>query len=799
MKKLFFSALLLVFSQLPLGAQSNYCKHQNPNPGTLASVNDTRSDSIDIVKTTINLTITDFANQQISGNAAIDFKAKVNGINILRLDLIALTVDSVLINGNALVFDHTAEIIRIQLPTTYNAQQGDLAVVYYHGTPVTDASGYGGFDFSGQYAYSIGVGFEAIPHNFGRCWYPCFDNFVERCLFDFNITTSTANTAVCNGTLLNTTDNGNGTRTFFWSLAEEIPSYLSCVAVAPYVSVTDSYPTVAGGNIPVLMHCLAIDSTKLKNSFANLDVAFATFEDRFGPYRWERVGYVLVPFQAGAMEHTTCISYPTFLVNGQTTYESTMAHELAHMWFGNLVTCDKAEEMYLNEGFADYCQYVFYEGLIGYNRYIGEIRNNHRKVLNFSRALDGDFYAISNVPQTVTYGSTTYEKGADVIHTLRSYMGDSLFFGGLKYYLNNNMFDDVNSDTLQRDLEDFSGFNLDDFFTDWVHQPGFPQFSVDSFHVAPSGQNYTVTTYIHQRLHHANTFAHNVPFNITFRGADWATNSQPALVSGEFTTLTHTVPFVPVMTNLNTDDRISHAVTTESKVFKQTGSVSMVNAFMSINPISITDSAFVIVEHNWVAADNHVDNTDNVVVSPDRFWRVTGIAPEGFVAKAVLGYNGRTTGTSSGWLDHGLITGGEDSLILLYRPSPFYPWKKYSNAVKNTQGGTTDKIGRFDVDTLRFGEYCFGKGEAAVNVPENAFKANKLVVYPNPATSVLTIQSDVVFEKGAEISIINAMGVLVNTLTVPDVTDRLQINLNNLPADVYYLRTGTSYARFVVM
>jgi hypothetical protein len=84
-------------------------------------------------------------------------------------------------------------------------------------------------------------------------------------------------------------------------------------------------------------------------------------------------------------------------------------------------------------------------------------------------------------------------------------------------------------------------------------------------------------------------------------------------------------------------------------------------------------------------------------------------------------------------------------------------------------------------------------------VPENAFKANKLVVYPNPATSVLTIQSDMVFERGAEISIINAMGVLINSLTVPDVTDRLQINLNNLPAGVYYLRTGTSYARFVVM
>jgi hypothetical protein len=136
---------------------------------------------------------------------------------------------------------------------------------------------------------------------------------------------------------------------------------------------------------------------------------------------------------------------------------------------------------------------------------------------------------------------------------------------------------------------------------------------------------------------------------------------------------------------------------------------------------------------------------------------------------------------------------------LLYRPNCSYPWKKFGPATKNTQGNTTDKIGRFDVDTFKFGEYCFGRGDAAVNVAENAFKANKLIVYPNPATSVLTIQSDLVFEQGAEVTIINAMGSLVKTLTVPEVTDRFQINLNNLPTGVYYLRSGTSYARFVVM
>lgn len=798
MKKFTLSALLLVFSLLQLSAQS-HCKNQNPNPGILASVNDTRSDSIDILKTTINLNITDFANSSISGNAKLNFKAKVNGITVLRVDLLSLTVDSVKKNNQLLAFNHVNEVVGITLPGTLSANQTDSVVIYYHGQPVTDPSTYGGFYFEPPYAYAIGVGFEAIPHNFGRCWFPTFDNFVERCLFEFNITVSTTNTAVCNGTLNTVIDNGNSTRTFNWTLRDEIPSYLASVAVAPYTSVNTSYPSVAGGSVPVSLYAVPADTNKLKNSFVNLQSAFNTYENRFGPYVWERVGYVLVPFDAGAMEHATNIAYPTFLVNNLTTFEETMAHELSHLWFGDLVTCDKAEEMYLNEGFARYCEAIFLEGRYGYPSYLSNIRANHRQVLNFARAKDGGFYALDAVPQVVTYGATSYEKGADIIHTLRSYMGDSLFFNGLQYYLENNMFQDVNSVTLKTDLEAYSGLELDDFFSSWVSAPGFPQFSIDSTTITPAGPNFLVNVYVRQKLHNAPAFYNNVPFSITFRGAGWESNTQSFTASGQNTLVSFTVPFYPVMANLNTDDKISHAVTAEGRVFKNLGNTSFTNAFMSINATSLTDSAYIYVEHNWVAADDFVEDSDNVTVSPDRYWRVSGILPQGFNAKAVFNYNGRTNSTSAGWLDHGLITTNEDSLILLYRPNSSYPWKNYSYASKNTQGSTTDKVGRFDVDTLKLGEYCFGRGDAAVNVAENAFKATKLQVYPNPANGALTVQTDLVFEIGAEISIISAMGTLVKTITVADVTDKLQLDLRGIAPGVYYLRSQNGFARFVVM
>jgi aminopeptidase N len=97
----------------------------------------------------------------------------------------------------------------------------------------------------------------------------------------------------------------------------------------------------------------------MKNSFIHLQDAFDNHEAWFGHHRWDRVGYCLTG--QGAMEHATNISYPVSITNGSLTYETTMAHELAHHWFGDQITCARAEEMYLNEGFAEYISYLFLE------------------------------------------------------------------------------------------------------------------------------------------------------------------------------------------------------------------------------------------------------------------------------------------------------------------------------------------------------------------------------------------------------------------------------------------------------
>lgn len=769
---------------------------------TQASLNDTRSDSIDILKTTISLAITDFTNNTIAGNTKVKIQAKVNNINTLYLDLLSLTVDSVKKNSQLLTYTYANDVISIVLPTTLNQNAIDSITVYYHGAPVTDASGFGGFYFSSddKYAYNIGVGFADQPHNLGRCWFPTFDNFVERFLLEEHITVLNTYSAVCNGTLQNITSNGS-TKTYHWVLRDEIPSYLASVAVAAYVPVTKSFPTIAGGNIPVLLYARAADTTFMKNSFVHLKNAFDTFEDRFGPYRWERVGYVIVPFMAGAMEHATNIGYPAFAVTGTLTFETTMAHELSHHWFGDLVTCDKAEEMYINEGFARYCEAIFLEGVYGATAYRAEIKKNHLEVLNFTHVKDAGFYPLANVPQAYTYGSTSYEKGADVVHTLRSYMGDTDFFDGIKSFLNTNPFTDVNSYTLRDDLENATGQLLHPFFDDWVLSEGFPHFAIDSFAVAPNGSQYNVTVFVRQRLKNAPHLYTNVPFNVSIRGGNGQESINLLWANSANCQATYTVPFYPVFAALNMDDRISHAITSDEHYFKQAGSVSLFNALCTINATAVGDSVLVYAEHNWIAPDNITDPNDVVTLSTQRYWRISGIYKAGFFAKGTFVYNGKTPAAgNSGWLDNELITTTEDSLILMYRPGPGYAWKKCPYSTLNTQGSSTDKIGRFEVDSLRFGEYCLAKGTATVGIKEQAVSATtKLLVYPNPANNVVTIEADRFIPQNTVVTVVSSIGSVVKTINTAGNSSKLTVDLSGLAQGVYYIRIGSSAARVVVM
>ncbi len=254
---------------------------------------DTRSDSIDIKHYNINLKITDFGTFILKGSTDVIFKPLVNGINKIDLDLSALTVDSIKdASGNPLTWSTQGLGFSVDLSSTYNIGDSTQITVYYSGVPITDPT-FGGFYWNTVYAFSIGVSLDAIPHNYGKTWFPCFDNFTTRSTYDMYITTQGIHEAVCGVLFQSTVINGDLTETHHWKMNQTIPPYLISVGVGNYVFVQDGFTNYLNDTIPVWLAARPTDTTNMKNSFINLEAAFDIYEDKFGPYRWDRVGYML--------------------------------------------------------------------------------------------------------------------------------------------------------------------------------------------------------------------------------------------------------------------------------------------------------------------------------------------------------------------------------------------------------------------------------------------------------------------------------------------------------------------------
>ena len=717
---------------------------------------DTRSDSISIVHYNVHLDLQDFSTFVLKGHTQVIFKPQVNNITEIKLDLMGPTVDSVHdANGNLLTFTPAPLGFKVNLGNTFNSGDSTSIEVFYHGTTVQDPT-FGGFYFNAAYAYNVGVSLDDIPHNYGKTWFPCFDNFTTRSTYDLFVTTLPAHDAACGGVFQGTVINPDLSETHHWKVFQTIPSYLISVAVSNYVFVNDSFTNYQNNPVPVKLAAHASDTTQMKNSFTNLENAFDIFEDKFGPYRWDRVGYVLVPMSSGAMEHAMNIAYPEVIADGSLTYQSIMAHELSHHWWGDLVTCRTAEDMWINEGSAAYCEYVFKEELTNRANYEALVRNEHKELLRACHMDDGGYWPLSGVPQEHTYGNTTYLKGADMIHTLRGYLGDSLFFNGLRTLLEQNKFSDIDAIEYRDDLSAITGFNLDNFFADWIFQGGWPHVSIDSLTVVPNGIQHDVTVHLKQKLVGRTNYSNQIPLTLTLRDDNWNTYEATIHSSGMNNSVTVSVPFIPAFGYLNRDELISHAVTATYTTITTTGTKNLAHSNLLLQVQNVTDSAFVVVEHNWAAPDPVIDWESGKLISPQRYWRIDGIWNPGFNANATFRYSGQITGGNA-YLDHLLITGTEDSLILLYRPDRSVDWIEFPTYTKNF-GNVTDKTGTMNATNVQKGEYAIAiKGwHLGLNELDNE---SNVTLYPNPANGLVSVESKVIADR---IVISDAMGRLVD-------------------------------------
>lgn len=736
-KKLFFCALLiLVLTNVQVRSQSLTCQSGKSAalPPMYYSAENLRSDTFDILKYTINLEIGNSLNKQIIGNTAIRFAPKLNNRTFIRTDLLKLTVDSIKEGNSLLSYTYNDTVLKINFIAPKGVIDTSTITVFYKGQPKADPT-WGGFYFDNtggaDYAYNLGVGFTSLPHNFGRVWFPCFDNFVERSKYEFNITCDTARTAYCNGQLISDIVTGPK-RTRSWVLNEQIPTYLANVAVAKYKQVNWTVNTLSGPK-PITLVSVAGDTTAMKNGFVNLTNCIAGFENYFGPYKWNRFGYCLVPFNSGAMEHATNISYPR-IAAGNLAYESVlMAHELSHHWWGDLITCETQEDMWINEGMATFCAYMFLEWKYGKASYLASVRNEHMNLVHLLHHKEGGFRALSGIPSNLTYGDNVYKRGADIAHTLRGYMGDLAFFNACKYLMQQKEFKNVNSLELRDLFQTSSGQNLTSFFNNWVLNPGWPQFDIDSVKYIQSGPNYNAVVSVKQKKLGAPSLFTNVPLEISFFKNDWTKSIQTITMSGAVGVFTVTVPFLPVYHAMNYDSKISDATSADIRVIKTPGTVSFGLAKMTMSVQSTgTDSSLIRVIHNFVKPDPFKNNPLNHRLSDQRYWKVEGIRSTGFQASARFNYDGSKTLGTFAYLDTLLTNVNGDSIRMFYRKNAADDWKLVMNVFKFQSGL---KTGFIQIDTLKNGEYAFGNSMDTTNIisiKENYFSGIKANIFPNP-------------------------------------------------------------------
>ena len=712
------------------------------------SINNKRSDTLDILDYKLWMDFRSMYNSEIQASCRVKFTTKLPDVNSISLDLLGLQVDSIKQGDQLISFTYNDTLIVALLTSALDQGATDSVTVFYQGTPQGDESGWGGFYFSGNYAFNLGVGFAADPHNYGRVWHPCFDNFVERATYEITVVTSGSKRAYSNGLIVHddVTNSNEIERT--WVMNDPIPTYLACIGVADYVHVDQIYQsTLYGATIPMMLIAEPSDTTNMKSSFVNLTEAMSIYESNYGPYLWEKVGFTLVPFSSGAMEHATCVMYPKVAANGGLANETLMAHELSHHWWGNLVTCRTSEDMWINEGMARYSEAIFLENLYGYDDYLTEMKSVHRKVLQQAHINDGDFLPISGVPHSATYGTHSYDKGSTIVHNMRTYMGDANFFDGLHAIQTSYVHSDIDAADFRNKMDEYTTANMTEFFEDWVYNPGFPGFVIDSFVVTTVGELFSVKVFVQQKLRGTNQYYRNVPLEVTFMDANREVHHAEMIVNGQYTSNTFNVDFYPELVFLNGEDKILNAVTAVQHEDDANNTFVYDYAYFRLisSGLNDGDTALVRMEHCRVAPDP-IQNYliyDEYQLSTERYWKISGIWPSNFEPKAWLFYDARNN--ANGNLDNDLLLNPygtsfvEDSLVLFYRPNAGTDWMIHPDYTLNIHGNSSDGSGRFIVNQLFQGEYAFGYHFGATSLEENSLAKNGFQLYPNPGGDAVAI------------------------------------------------------------
>ena len=317
-----------------------------------------------------------------------------------------------------------------------------------------------------------------------RYWLPCYDYPNDKATVEMRVTVNEKFIAISNGALLEVTSNREErTRTFSWYSAKPSSSYLISLIVGNYITLTDRY-----GHIPVEYNVYPNQRDDALRSFGQTVDMMRFFSNKTGfEYPWARYAQtVIADFTYGGMENTSATTLTDKSIHSARAHldvssESLVAHELAHQWFGDLLTCKNWSHSWLNEGFATYFQALYVEDSNGSDAYEWEMLSKQRGVTSSDTGVDRRPTVTDNyIDPEQLFDNRIYDRGAAILHMLRFVMGDEKFWEGIRHYVDRYQYDTVTTDDLQHAMEDVAKQDLSWFFSEWTVKAGFPRFAVSS-------------------------------------------------------------------------------------------------------------------------------------------------------------------------------------------------------------------------------------------------------------------------------------------------------------------------------
>ncbi|MHA3789608.1 M1 family aminopeptidase [Flavobacterium hauense] len=406
----------------------------------------------------------------ISGTVTTDFIAKEDMTEIVFDLANELTVSAVQQNGNSLSFiqNENDELV-ISLPSVQTAGTQARVEISYSGAPPTDNDAF----VTGQHSGAPVLWTLSEPYG-AKDWWPCKQDLIDKIdSTDVYITAPAEYTALANGVEIPEAGNGTITKTTHYRHQYPIPAYLVAIAISNYSIFTQQAGT-APNNFPIVNYLYPESQQSNEQNVAVTLPIMAFFEETFEtyPFHEEKYGHAQCGF-GGGMEHTTVSFMGSFGRN-------LIAHELAHQWFGDKVTCGSWKDIWLNEGFATYLTGLTIEHLDGNDAFRNWKMSNNSNITSES---GGAVYLTDNdtISSNRIFSSRlSYNKGAMVLNMLRAKLGNTNFFNALKSYLADPQlaYSFAKTPQLQAHLESASGLDLNEFFNDWIYNQGYPTYTI---------------------------------------------------------------------------------------------------------------------------------------------------------------------------------------------------------------------------------------------------------------------------------------------------------------------------------